>query len=130
MGMRERFETTGRISLIRDDMLENQLMGLRYFEVNGRTMIERKVDAKKRGLRSPDRADSVLYALAQPRRRAGGIDADYSNEQKPEHDQENEAQLTEEQEADRLHSLSKILPGFDLTLVREGKRRRRYHLDD
>ena len=47
-----------------DDELKEQLLSLRYqYDSRGRLQIEKKSDAKKRGVESPDRADAVMLAM-------------------------------------------------------------------
>lgn len=64
-GLRERFEA-GDIDLDpADDELAAQLGSIRYkYTARGQILIESKEDMKKRGLPSPDRADSLVYAYA------------------------------------------------------------------
>jgi phage terminase large subunit len=63
--LRERHED-GEIDLDEnDEELANQLTDIIYgFDVRGRIYIERKEDAKKRGVPSPDKADAVMLAFA------------------------------------------------------------------
>lgn len=49
-----------------DQELRVDLTGLRYFFRQGLLLIESKEDAKKRGLKSPDRADSLALTFAKP----------------------------------------------------------------
>lgn len=69
-GLRERFES-GEVSLPDDDTLVAQLSSVRYFHkgTTGQTQIESKEDARKRGVKSPDRADALMLAFAP----AGGL---------------------------------------------------------
>lgn len=53
-------------SLPNDQELRVDLTGLRYFYRNGELLLESKDDAKKRGLKSPDRADSLALTFAVP----------------------------------------------------------------
>jgi hypothetical protein len=63
-GLRERFEQ-GDIDLDDDDELAAQLANLKFkFTSRGQIQIESKEDMKKRGLRSPDRADALMLAFA------------------------------------------------------------------
>ncbi|MFI6296844.1 hypothetical protein ACIBEJ_35005 [Nonomuraea sp. NPDC050790] len=64
-GLRERFEA-GDIDLDElDDELAAQLGTIKYkYTARGQVLIESKDDMKKRGLPSPDRADSVMLAYA------------------------------------------------------------------
>lgn len=53
--------------IIDDNELINQLTNRKYFiESNGDIRLERKEEMKKRGLHSPDRADSLALALYEP----------------------------------------------------------------
>jgi len=63
-GLRERFEQ-GDIDLDEDEELAAQLANLKFkFTSRGQIQIESKDDMKKRGLRSPDRADALMLAFA------------------------------------------------------------------
>ena len=53
-------------SLPNDQELRVDLTGLRYFYRIGKLLMESKDDAKKRGLKSPDRADSLALTFAKP----------------------------------------------------------------
>lgn len=58
-GLRERFQA-GDIALPRDDVLLEQLVGIRYgYTSRGQICIESKVEARRRGISSPDRADTL-----------------------------------------------------------------------
>ncbi len=62
--LRKRFEE-GRIDIPDDSKLFAQLASIRWKPDNrGRVVIEKKQDAKARGLKSPDRAEGVLMAFA------------------------------------------------------------------
>lgn len=65
--LRERMEA-GEIDLDPDDKeLRSQLSRLKYRQVSGgRVQIESKDDMRKRGVKSPDRADAAAMALAAP----------------------------------------------------------------
>ena len=55
----------GFLELYNDDELHQQLSSLKYkFKSNGLKTLESKDDAKKRGVKSPDRAESMIYAFA------------------------------------------------------------------
>jgi hypothetical protein len=70
--LRERFRD-GTISGLTDQTAISQLAGLRYeHDSRGRIKIESKDDARKRGVRSPDRAEAVMLAFA-PRSRADDL---------------------------------------------------------
>jgi hypothetical protein len=61
--LREWFEA-GIVTGLTDMDAQGQLTGILYTEVNGRVHIESKRDARKRGMRSPDRAEAIVYAFA------------------------------------------------------------------
>lgn len=52
-------------SLPSDGELKSQLCALKYLYRNGLRLIESKEDAKKRGIKSPDRADSLALTFAK-----------------------------------------------------------------
>ncbi|TYS55759.1 terminase B [Bacillus infantis] len=55
------------LQLPKDDKLVSQLTTRKFkFDSKGRLMLERKEDMKKRKLPSPDRADAVVLAFAEP----------------------------------------------------------------
>ena len=57
--VRERFEN-GTISIPDDDALIGELSAIKFkYESDGRIKVEGKADMKKRGLKSPDRADAL-----------------------------------------------------------------------
>jgi phage terminase large subunit len=57
---------TELISIPNHDMLVTQLsQPLHTFASNGKLLIESKIDMKKRGVKSPDFADALCYALAR-----------------------------------------------------------------
>ena len=60
----------GRLGIMDDAVQESQLVGIKFRHTPGRdqVQIERKDEMKKRGLKSPDRADAMMMALAQVRR--------------------------------------------------------------
>jgi phage terminase large subunit len=62
--LRERFQD-GQVSGLDDDLTITQLASIRY-EINprGQVQIESKDQAKKRGVRSPDRAEALMLAFA------------------------------------------------------------------
>jgi hypothetical protein len=65
-GLRMRAEV-GDISGLTDDRTIAQLAGIRYKQnERGLIEIESKDDARKRGAKSPDRAEAVMLAFAQP----------------------------------------------------------------
>lgn len=65
-GLRERFRD-GDVVGLADQTLFAQLAGLRYdHDARGRVVIEGKDKARKRGVRSPDRAEALMLALAPP----------------------------------------------------------------
>jgi hypothetical protein len=62
--LRRRFET-GDISGPMDERTIGQLAGIRYkHNSRGQVVIESKDDARKRGVKSPDRAEAVMLAFA------------------------------------------------------------------
>lgn len=61
--MRDWLETA---SIPNDPDLRTDLTGLRYFYRGGLLLLESKDDAKKRGVKSPDRADSLALTFAIP----------------------------------------------------------------
>jgi len=63
--LRRRFET-GDISGPMDERTIGQLAGIRYkHNSRGQVVIESKDDARKRGVKSPDRAEAVMLAFAE-----------------------------------------------------------------
>lgn len=54
------------VSLPNDQTLKSELSALKYLFRNGLRLIESKDDAKKRGIKSPDRADSLALTFAEP----------------------------------------------------------------
>jgi hypothetical protein len=57
---------TELISIPNEGMLISQLsQPLRKFASNGKILVESKIEMKKRGIKSPDYADALCYALAQ-----------------------------------------------------------------
>ena len=65
----------GMLSGLTDRTAISQLAGLRYaHDVRGKVKIERKVDARKRGVKSPDRAEAVALAFwSVPRQALSGV---------------------------------------------------------
>lgn len=65
-GLRERFDPiTAAISIPDDDELISQLANIRYkINSRGQVLIESKDEMKKRGLKSPDKADAVMLVFA------------------------------------------------------------------
>ena len=54
----------GAITGVNDPLVRRQLLGLRYeLTPRGQTRMESKKDMKRRGVSSPDRADSLCYAV-------------------------------------------------------------------
>jgi phage terminase large subunit len=65
-GLRMRFQS-GDVSGLADERTIGQLAGIRYrHTARGQVEIERKEDARKRGVKSPDRAEAVMLAFARP----------------------------------------------------------------
>lgn len=56
----------GPVSLVNDRELEVDLTALRYSYKGGVLLMESKEDAKKRGIKSPDRADALALTFAEP----------------------------------------------------------------
>ena len=56
----------GPVSVTNDPELQTDLTSLHYGYRNGLLLIEAKDDAKKRGIKSPDRADSFMLTFAEP----------------------------------------------------------------
>jgi phage terminase large subunit len=56
----------GPVSLPNDQELQVDLTALHYSYRGGELLIESKEDAKKRGIKSPDRADSFFLTFAEP----------------------------------------------------------------
>lgn len=56
----------GPVSLPNDQELQVDLTSLHYSYRNSELLIESKDDAKKRGIKSPDRADSLALTFAEP----------------------------------------------------------------
>jgi len=66
-GLRQRFES-GDVAGKIDDMTQGQLTSIRYaHNARGQVVIESKEDARKRGVRSPDRAEAWMLAFAPSR---------------------------------------------------------------
>jgi len=58
-------------SLPNDPELATELSALQYEYRGGELLLEAKDDAKKRGVKSPDRADSLALTFAYPVRELG-----------------------------------------------------------
>lgn len=56
----------GPVALVNDRELEVDLTALRYTFKGGVLLMESKDDAKKRGIKSPDRADALALTFAEP----------------------------------------------------------------
>lgn len=54
------------VSLPNEPEVKSELCALKYLYRNGLRLIESKDDAKKRGIKSPDRADSLMLTFAEP----------------------------------------------------------------
>jgi len=62
--LRERFEA-GEVSGLTDELTFSQLASIRYkHNPRGQVVIESKADARKRGVKSPDRAEAVMLAYS------------------------------------------------------------------
>lgn len=57
----------GGVAGLTDEVLCSQLQSMRWGERNGKIRIESKQEARKRGVRSPDRADALILAFAEDR---------------------------------------------------------------
>jgi phage terminase large subunit len=63
-GLRMRFEA-GDVSALADEITMSQLAGIRYrHNPRGQIQIESKEEARKRGVKSPDRAEALMLAFA------------------------------------------------------------------
>jgi phage terminase large subunit len=63
-GLRMRFQA-GEVAYLKDDVTISQLASIRYsHNARGQVVIERKEDARKRGVKSPDRAEALMLAFA------------------------------------------------------------------
>ena len=60
-------------SIPNDGELATELSALQYEYRGGELLLESKDDAKKRGIKSPDRADSLALTFAVPVRELGGV---------------------------------------------------------
>lgn len=57
----------GAINGLDDEETISQIVGVKYqYDARGRLVIEKKEDAKKRGVSSPDRAEALLLAFTSP----------------------------------------------------------------
>ena len=66
-GLRLRFQS-GQVAGLTDDRAIGQLAGIRYrHNARGQVVIESKDDARKRGVKSPDRAEAIMLAFAAGR---------------------------------------------------------------
>jgi phage terminase large subunit len=74
-GLRMRF-AAGDASGLLDEAAIGQLAGIRYrHNARGQVQIESKEDARKRGVKSPDRAESIMLAFAQRNTTYGLLEA-------------------------------------------------------
>jgi phage terminase large subunit len=63
-GLRERFEA-GDVGGLKDEQAISQLATIRYsYNPRGQLIIETKEDARKRDIKSPDRAEAMMLAYA------------------------------------------------------------------
>lgn len=70
-GLRLRFQA-GDIAGVEDELAISQLASIRYrHNSRGQIEIERKEEARKRGVKSPDRAEALMLAFYSPDTRAG-----------------------------------------------------------
>ena len=66
-GLRMRFQN-GEVAGLESERVIGQLAGIRYrHNARGQIEIEQKEEARKRGVRSPDRAEAIMLAFARPR---------------------------------------------------------------
>ena len=73
-GLRTRLEQ-GDIAGLVDEKTIGQLAGIRYYQNSrGQVEIESKEDAARRGVKSPDRAESVMLAFATRKVQYGALD--------------------------------------------------------
>lgn len=71
-GLRLRAES-GDLAGLSDDPTLSQLSGIRYrHNARGQVVIESKDEARKRGVKSPDRAEAVMLAFAEFQRKGWG----------------------------------------------------------
>lgn len=62
--LKELFES-GRIQILNDEGLESELSSIKFmYKSNGQKVIESKDDMKKRGLKSPDKADALMMCMS------------------------------------------------------------------
>lgn len=73
--MREWVE--GTVCLPNDPELASELTALKYYFKGGERLIESKDDAKRRGVKSPDRADSLALTFAYPASERASAQHDY-----------------------------------------------------
>ena len=91
-GLRMRFEA-GDVSGLEDDIATSQLAGIRYrHNPRGQIQIESKEEARKRGVKSPDRAEALMLAFAN---RTPGIIEYYRRQVEQTQDAE-EQRITDE----------------------------------
>lgn len=65
-GLRMRFQT-GEVGGLTDDLAISQLASIRYaHNARGQVVIETKEQARKRGVKSPDRAEAIMLAFWTP----------------------------------------------------------------
>lgn len=63
--MRDWFQD-GPVSIMSDEVLRSQLVAVRYsYDSSRRLKLEKKEDMKKRGIKSPDRADALALTFAE-----------------------------------------------------------------
>lgn len=76
-GFRERCEQ-GLVAGLDDELAISQLSTIRYqHKPSGQIAIEKKDDARKRGLKSPDRAEAIILAFAAEQHDSGMSFAEY-----------------------------------------------------
>ena len=100
--LRERFQD-GQVSGLDDDLTITQLASIRY-EINprGQVQIESKDQARKRGVRSPDRAEALMLAFAD---RTPGIMRYYEGLAKAQVEREKNPNMPEPELDDSLEQI-------------------------
>ncbi len=72
-GLRQRFQQ-GAIAGLTDEKTISQLTGIRYQHTpRGQVQIESKDQARKRGVKSPDRAEALMLCFIETRRSGAGV---------------------------------------------------------
>jgi hypothetical protein len=72
-GLRQRFQQ-GNVAGLTDEKTISQLTGIRYQHTpRGQVQIESKDQARKRGVKSPDRAEALMLCFIETRRSGAGV---------------------------------------------------------